>query len=91
MFNIIVEYINKKLQRLPWASEPISVGRPEPFRSGTARMDFCRHTFWTARVAFCRPTFRSKLKKTYQFINVVDGVRRSHKTANMFLSFDSVA
>jgi len=33
------------------------------FRSGTARMDFCRPTFWTARIAFCRPTFRSKFKK----------------------------
>jgi len=30
------------------------------------------------------------IKKTYQFINVVNGVNRSHKTANNFFSFDSV-
>jgi len=29
--------------------------------------------------------------KTYQFINVVRGVSHSHKTANIFFSFDSVA
>jgi len=29
--------------------------------------------------------------KTYQFINVVNGGSRSHKTANIFFSFDSVA
>jgi len=27
----------------------------------------------------------------YQFINVVNGVNHSHKTANIFFSFDSVA
>jgi len=31
------------------------------------------------------------IKKTYQFINVVNGVSRPHKTANLFFSFDSVA
>jgi len=31
------------------------------------------------------------VQKTYQFINGVDGVSRSHKTANTFFSFDSVA
>jgi len=30
------------------------------------------------------------IQKTYQFINVVNGVSHSHKTANIF-SFDSVA
>jgi len=30
-------------------------------------------------------------KKTYQFINVVNGVSHSHKTANIFFSFDSEA
>jgi len=30
-------------------------------------------------------------QKTYQFINVVNGVSHSHKTANIFFSFDSVA
>jgi len=29
--------------------------------------------------------------KAYQFINVVNGVSRSHKTAIIFFSFDSVA
>jgi len=29
--------------------------------------------------------------KTYQFINVVNGVSHSHKTANTFFSFDPVA
>jgi len=31
------------------------------------------------------------IQKTYQFINVVNGMSRSHKTANIFLSIDSVA
>jgi len=31
------------------------------------------------------------IKKTYQFINVVNGVSRSHKIAYIFVSFDSVA
>jgi len=31
------------------------------------------------------------MQKTYQFINVVNGVSHSHKTANLFFSFDSVA
>jgi len=31
------------------------------------------------------------IQKTYQFINVVNGVIHSHKTANLFFSFDSVA
>jgi len=31
------------------------------------------------------------IKKTYHFINVVNGVSHSHKTANIFFSFDSVA
>jgi len=31
------------------------------------------------------------LQKAYQFINVVNGVSHSHKTANIFFSFDSVA
>jgi len=31
------------------------------------------------------------IQKTYQFINVVYGVSHSHKTANIFFSFDSVA
>jgi len=31
------------------------------------------------------------IQKTYQFINVVNGVSHSHKTANIFFSFDSVA
>jgi len=30
-------------------------------------------------------------KKTYQFIDAVNGVSRTHKTANIFFSFDSVA
>jgi len=30
-------------------------------------------------------------QKTYQFVNVVNGVSHSHKTANIFFSFDSVA
>jgi len=28
------------------------------------------------------------IQKTYQFINVVNGVSHSHKTANIFFSFD---
>jgi len=28
------------------------------------------------------------IQKAYQFINVVNGVSRSHKTANIFFSFD---
>jgi len=32
-----------------------------------------------------------KIQKSYQFINVVNGVSRSHKTANIFFSFNSVA
>jgi len=36
--------------------------------------------------------YNSKLiLKTYQLINVVNGVNHSHKTANIFFSFDSVA
>jgi len=31
------------------------------------------------------------IKKTYHFINVVNGVGHSHKTANIFCSFDSLA
>jgi len=31
------------------------------------------------------------IQKTYQFINVVNGVSHSHKTANIYFSFDSVA
>jgi len=31
------------------------------------------------------------IQKTYQFINVVNGVSRSHKTANIFFTFDLVA
>jgi len=31
------------------------------------------------------------IQKTYQLQNVVNGVSRSHKTANIFFSFDSVA
>jgi len=31
------------------------------------------------------------IQKTYQFINVVNGVSHSHKTANISFSFDSVA
>jgi len=31
------------------------------------------------------------IQKTYQFINVVNGVSHSHKTAIIFFSFDSVA
>jgi len=31
------------------------------------------------------------IQKTYQFINVVNGVSHSHKTANCLFSFDSVA
>jgi len=31
------------------------------------------------------------IQKTYQFMNVVNGVSHSHKTANIFFSFDSVA
>jgi len=31
------------------------------------------------------------IQKTYQLKNVVNGVSRSHKTANIFFSFDSVA
>jgi len=31
------------------------------------------------------------IEKTYQFINDVNGVSRSHKTANIFFSFDLVA
>jgi len=31
------------------------------------------------------------IQKTYQFINVVNGVSHLHKTANIFFSFDSVA
>jgi len=31
------------------------------------------------------------IQKTYQFLNVVNGVSHSHKTANIFFSFDLVA
>jgi len=31
------------------------------------------------------------IQKTYQFINVLNGVSHSHKTVNIFFSFDSVA
>jgi len=31
------------------------------------------------------------IQKTYQFMNVVNGVSHSHKTANLCFSFDSVA
>jgi len=34
--------------------------------------------------------FAYTIQKTYQFINVVNGVCHSHKTANIFFSFDSV-
>jgi len=30
------------------------------------------------------------MQKTYQFINVVNGVSRQHKTANILFSFESV-
>jgi len=30
------------------------------------------------------------IQKTYQFINVFNGVSHSHKTANYFFSFDSL-
>jgi len=31
------------------------------------------------------------IQKTYQLTNVVNGISHSHKTANIFFSFDSVA
>jgi len=31
------------------------------------------------------------IQKSYQFINVVNGVSHSYKTANIFFSFDSLA
>jgi len=31
------------------------------------------------------------IQQTYQFLNVANGVSRSHKTANIFFSFDSLA
>jgi len=31
------------------------------------------------------------MQKTYQFVNAVNGVSQSHKTANIYFSFDSVA
>jgi len=36
-------------------------------------------------------SMKKLIQKTYQFINVVNGVSHSHKTANIFISFDSVA
>jgi len=31
------------------------------------------------------------IQKIYQFINIITGVSRSHKTANIFFPFDFVA
>jgi len=43
-------------------------------------------------VALGRGPFIMRLiQKAYQFINVVNGVSHSHKTANIFFSFDSIA
>jgi len=47
----------------------------------------------TIRKSWSPSDFYKKIiiQKTYQFMNVVNGVSHSHKTANIFFSFDSVA
>jgi len=37
------------------------------------------------------PSDLKLIKKTYHLIKAVNGVSRSHKTSNIFFSFDSVA
>jgi len=42
-------------------------------------------------VAAARAYIEHLIQKTYQFINAVNGVSHSHKTANILFSFDLVA
>jgi len=50
---------------------------------------------WIPIMKYCSLLLEKKqqilIPTTYHFINVVNGVSRSHETANIFLSFDSVA
>jgi len=83
-----------------WLFKGMAKHRPGPVNSPPAVGGFGRNTssinifsliHHQFKISICNGLFYLLFQKTYQFINVVNGVSHSHKTANIFFSFDSVA